>query len=321
MSDWLDATLRVDGIDKPLSTLALGTAFFARRSAEAYHGLLDTFTDAGGTLVDTARIYAGGESESLIGEWFDRSGKRDRIVLITKGGHGADNYLPSSDLESVLRGELAISLERLRTDWIDLYMLHRDNQEVPVSEIMEPLNALVSDGAVRTLGASNWEYRRVAEAQEYAEKRGLVAFGVVSNTLSLARPVANFFRGLVTVDPVGEAWHERTGMPLIPWSSQARGFYTDRFPPERRKNPAPDERQMYRCYGSDENFERRRRAWELGERKSVTGMEIALAWLLRRPFPVVPVVGPRTADELDSCIRATHLRLTDAESDWLDLKA
>ncbi|HCQ00673.1 MAG TPA: aldo/keto reductase, partial [Candidatus Latescibacteria bacterium] len=135
----------------------------------------------------------------------------------TKCGHGPEWKLPEQNFAAGVQKELATSLDTLKTDVIDLYILHRDNQEMPVGTILEALQPAIESGQVLALGASNWEYRRVVEANEYAEQHGLTGFAVVSNTLSLAQPAAAFYTGLVHADPIGERWHQETGIPLLPW--------------------------------------------------------------------------------------------------------
>jgi aryl-alcohol dehydrogenase-like predicted oxidoreductase len=194
-----------------------------------------------------------------------------------------------------------------------------------VARILERLNTELEAGRVRALGASNWEYSRIDEANRYAQDHGLTGFAVVSNNLSLAVPTMPFYSGLVSTDKEGELWHERTGIPLIPWSSQARGFFTGRFGP-----PAPTDanaldgfaRRMIEVYGTEANYERLRRATELGARNGgYTAVQVALAWLLHKPFPIVPIVGPHSEDELASCAAALALQLSEAEIKWLDLEA
>lgn len=321
----LEAKYRIDGIDAPVSRLALGTAFFRNDSAAKWEGLLDAFVEIEGNLIDSGRVY--GDSEEVIGRWLESRGARDRVVLITKGCHGR-GIIPEEEFPGVLGAELDVSLRMLRTDRVDLYMLHRDNLEIPVGEILAPLNEEIDRGRIRAIGASNWEYRRVAEANEYAEKRGLRGFAAVSNTLSLAAPAAAFYPGLVATNREGERWHRETGIPLIPWSSQARGFFAGGYSREMRDDAelgSPPEKtfasRMLRVYGTDENFERLKRARELGARKGgYTAMEVGLAWLLHRRFPVAPVVGPHSPEELASCVRATSLELNEEELRWLNLE-
>ena len=314
----------IAGISKPVSQIALGTAFYNPDSKEKWFGMLDEYINFGGTILDTARGY--GVSENTLGLWMEARSTRDQIIIQTKCGLTSDSYLPADNLPELVREEVTTSLQALRTDYIDVLLLHRDNQEMPVAEILEPLNNELANGRVHAIGASNWEYRRLTEANEYAYKHGIKSFAVVSNNISLALPAAAFYKGLVSTDRTGERWHEETGIPLIPWSSQARGFYTGQYTPQMRDAAAPKldnfTSKMLKVYGTDENFERLARARELGEQKGgYTAVEVALAWLQRKPFPIVPIVGPHNREELVSCVKATSLSLTESEIEWLNLEA
>ncbi len=324
MNTTLDSKSWIEGIDKPISALALGTASFRLADAQRCFELLDDFRQMGGTVVDSGRQY--GDSEAVIGEWLETRQAREQMVLVTKCAHGANAILPSVDFEDLVTRELEQSLEHLRTEAIDLYMLHRDNPAVPVGRIVKRLNQEVARGRVRVLGASNWTYERVAEANQYALRNGLQGFAVVSNNLSLAVPAEAFYPRLISTDRAGEGWHERTGIPLLSWSSQARGFFTGRYTPATEHalqggevvDPDPFTQRMVEVYGTRDNLERLQRARELGEKLGgYSAVQIALAWLLHKPFPVVPVVGPRTRDELASCVRATEVRLTKDQCQWL----
>jgi aryl-alcohol dehydrogenase-like predicted oxidoreductase len=314
----------IAGIEKPVSRLALGTAFYRIDNKDEWLDFLDAYREAGGTILDSGRIY--GTSEEVIGHWMEARSTRDQVIVMTKCGHRTDGKLPAENFPDVVRDELTASLHALRTEYVDLYLLHRDNHEMPVGDILEPLNREIADGRVRAVGASNWEYRRLAEAHEYAVRHGMKGFAAVSNNLSLAQPTASFYPGLVSTDTVGECWHRETGISLIPWSSQARGFFTGQYIPQMRDDPALTSgkgftSRMLTVYGTDENFERLRRARELGEQKGgYTAVEVALAWLLHKPFPLVPIVGPHTQEELASCVRALSLSLTVSEIAWLNLE-
>ena len=322
----MNAKPLIAGVSKPVSQLALGTAFYNIDSKEEGFDILDYYIELGGTIIDTARGYS--TSEEVIGLWMEDYSTRGQIIIQTKCGLTGDSYLPADNFPEMVHEELTISLQTLRTDYIDLCLLHRDNQEMPVAEILEPLNNEIANGRVHAIGASNWEYRRLTEANEYAYKHGLKSFAVVSNNISLALPTAAFYRGLVSTDKTGERWHEETGIPLIPWSSQARGFYTGRYTPEMCDDPAlaSQERdsftnKMIKLYCTDENFERLNRAKELGEKKGgYAAIEVALAWLLHKPFPIVPIVGPHNQEELASCAKALSLALTESEIRWLNLE-
>jgi len=322
----MDAEPLIEGVSKPASQLALGTAFYNIDSKDKWFDILDDYVKFGGTIIDTARGYS--TSEEVLGLWTEDRSTRDQIIIVTKCGLTGDGILPTDRFPELVSEELTTSLQTLRTDYIDVYMLHRDNHMTPVAEILEPLNSEMINGRIHALGASNWEYRRVTEANEYAYKHGLRGFAIVSNNLSLAVPSASFYPGLVSADEAGERWHEETGIPLVPWSSQARGFFTGRYIPQMRNGHVPVSadvdgftRRMIEVYRTDENLERLARAEELGKKKGgYTAVEVALAWLLHKPFSIVPIVGPHTREELTSCIKATSLSLTEWEIRCLDLE-
>ena len=306
---------RVPGVDKPVSDLALGSAWFSLATRERDWELLDRFVGADGTTVDTGRHY--GDSEAVVGQWMRERGNRDDVFLITKGGLSkTDPTVLSDDIERELDDDVPTSLDTLGTDVIDLYLLHRDNPSVPVGRIVDALNAQLQRGRIRAFGGSNWELPRVRAAQAYAAEHGLVGFAAVSNNLSLARPTGPYYAGLVSADDATRQWHIETGMPLFSWSSGARGFFSGRFRPDVRDNP-----DMVRVYYTDENFERLARAEQLGQQKGgYSGAQVALAWVVHQPLDVVPLIGPRNPDELDSCVAALTIDLTESERRWLDLQ-
>jgi len=315
------ANITIPGVDKPISRLALGTAFHRLADEQACHGLLDRFIELGGTLLDTARDY--GESEDVIGHWLASRSARARVVIVTKGGQGRGHGLESNTFADTIHDELSRSLETLGTDYIDLHVLHRDSPAAPVDTIVDALNAEVASGRVRALGASNWTYERIEEANTYADREGLLGFAAVSNNLSLAVPTAPFYPGLVSVDEAGEEWHRSTGIPLIPWSSQARGFFVGSYAPDAlddfRKQGGFTAR-MVEVYCTDDNFERLRRARAIGDAKDGrSATEIALAWLLHKPYPVIPIVGAHSVAELESCFSAASIELSDSECEWVSL--
>lgn len=307
----------IDGVDKPISKFILGTSFFNEVDKETWFGILDSFIKFGGTAIDSARGY--GKSENVIGAWLENRLDRENIVIITKCGLTNEGVLPSENYPELVRNELKISLQTLKTNYIDVYMLHRDNIDMTVAEILEPLNEVIAKGYVQSLGASNWTYPRVSEANEYAYKHNIKGFAVVSNNISLAVQSEPFYSGLISTDKDGEEWHKRNQIPLLPWSSQARGFFTGRYTPEMTANDGFTKR-MIEVYFTDDNFKRLSRAKELGEKKGYTAVEVALAWLLHKPFPIVPLVGPHTQEELASCVKATILSLTESECRWLNLE-
>ena len=318
----MNASALLQGVPKPVSQLAMGTAHFSSDNGDLWLELLDGFRDGGGTVIDTARLY--GDSEDIIGRWLSSRGSRDGMVVCTKGGHG-DNLLPAEGMEDTLEKELLESLEHLQTSHIDMYWLHRDNQEIPVARILDRLNTFCARGLIGAFGGSNWRYSRVRAANSYAEENGLTGFAGVSNNLSLAAQTEPFYPGLLSCGVDGVQWHIDSGLPLFSWSSQARGFFVEGIGSNLRNLSAQTTdghlRRMAEVYGTEDNFERLRRAESLGKDKGRTAVQIALSWLIHHPANVVPIVGPRDASELDSCLDALSISLTEAECKWLDLEA
>jgi aryl-alcohol dehydrogenase-like predicted oxidoreductase len=306
--------ISVQGTQKPVSRLIMGSMDFKLSNPETVSEMIDAFISIGGTTIDTAYIYARGESEQAIGRYMNESGNRDQLVILTKGAH--HNKDGSQMKKEAIAKELTISLERLQTDHVELYALHRDDPEVPVGFILEWLNEHIESGRIGSIGVSNWTWQRLHEANEHASKHGLKGFTFSSPNLSLAKPKEPFWPGCVSADAATCAWHEKYQIPLLSWSSQARGFFTGRFHPEVEEN-----KDMVRVYYSDDNWERYRRASQLADQRQVSTIQIALAYVLNQPFPTCALIGARNVEELLSCDQGARIRLTRQELQWLDLTA
>lgn len=300
-------------LDRTLSRLVLGTMVFSLDDLELTFGLMDTWMALGGNIVDTAHLYNAGNSERALGRWLAERGRREELLILTKGAHhNADRRrVTPEDITCDLRDSLA----RLGTSYVDLYVLHRDDPAVPVGPIVEALNEHHRAGRIRAFGGSNWSTARLEEANAYAAARGLRGFTASSPHLSLAVPNGIIWEGCLDARDAGSrAWYARTEMPLFAWSSQARGFFSGAFSPE-----VMTDETVARVYYSDANWERLRRARELGEQRGFSAIQVALAWVLHQPFPVFPLIGPRTVEELRGCVRALELELSPAELRWLDV--
>jgi aryl-alcohol dehydrogenase-like predicted oxidoreductase len=233
------------------------------------------------------------------------------VVILDKGAH-----TPHCDPDSLSR-QLLISLERLGTDHVDIYMLHRDNPDVPVGEFLDVLNQHHEAGRITVFGASNWSLDRVREANEWAAARGLLGLAAVSNNFSLARMVEPVWPGCVSSsDPVWRAWLTERQMPVMPWSSQARGFFVaGRADPADRSDP-----ELVRSWYSDDNFRRLERVRQLAGERGVLPIQVALAYVLSQPFPTFPLIGPRLLSETRTSFRALTVELSPGEVRWLDLE-
>ncbi|PAF28946.1 aldo/keto reductase [Paenibacillus sp. 7516] len=304
--------ITINGAGKPISRLIKGTDYFVHDAYEKAATNMDAFLAIGGNTVDTAHIYCGGQSEEVLGRYMQERGNRDQVVILTKGAHHDMNG-PRVNADAI-RSDLLTSLERLQTDHVELYALHRDDPNIPVGAILEALNEHIESGKIGAIGASNWTWQRLEEANTYAAAHGLKGFTFSSPNLSLAKANEPFWAGCVSADAETLAWHEQTQLPLLSWSSQARGFFTGRFTPEVRDNA-----DLVRVFYSDGNWERLRRAGELAETKNTTAIQIALAYVLNQSFPTCALIGAQNRDELLSCDEGSRLTLTGDEIAWLDL--
>jgi 1-deoxyxylulose-5-phosphate synthase len=301
-------------LGRDLSRLVLGSMVFSREALELTYELLDTWLALGGNIVDSAHVYSGGDSERALGLWLKERGRREDVVILTKGAHhNADRRrVTPEDITCDLRDSLA----RLRVETIDLYLLHRDDPDVPVGPIVEALNEHRRAGRIRAFGGSNWSTRRLEEANAYARAHGLEGFAASSPNLSLAVQSEPVWADCLSAsDAPSRAWYSRSQMPLFAWSSQAGGFFTGLYSPENTENET-----MARVYYRPDNWERLRRATELGKQRGFTANQVALAWVLHQPFPTYALIGPHTADELRSSVAALELTLSPEEVRWLNLE-
>lgn len=299
-------------LDRSCSQLVLGTMAFSFERRDHWWRLMDAYFEAGGNCVDTAYVYYGGESERVIGEWIQARGCRDEMIVLTKGAHPLRDGKPRVTPEAILH-DFEISRERLGVETIDLYLLHRDDPAVPVDEIVDCLHGLRQQGKVRAYGGSNWSVHRLQQANDYARTKGLTPFAASSPNFSLAVPNVPRWPGCVSVMPEDLAWYETAQMPLFSWSSQASGFFTGRYAPDKT-----DHAEMVRVYYSQENWNRYGRARKLAAAKGVDANQIALAYVLCQPFPTFALIGPLTNEELKSSMRAVDVLLSREEVMWLD---
>lgn len=296
-----------DPLDRDLSVLALGTTVYRHVPPDTPLDLLDAWLELGGTIVDTGREY--GTAEATVARWLDERGVRDEVLVLTKGAHqdATRKRVTPADITADLEESLSV----LGLDLIELYLLHRDDPTQPVGPILENLNEHLRDGRIGVFGASNWSTGRLEEANAYAEAHGFHGFSCSSPALSLATQNEAPWPDCISAsDPASHAWYARAGLPVFAWSSQAGGFFAGVTGPD-----------VSRVYVNDGNLERLRRATELGRHKGASANQIALAWVLHRPFPTYALIGPQTIAELRDSVEALELELTEDECRWLDLES
>ena len=295
--------------------LALGTAEIGLRGGDApAFALLDAFVERGGTRVDTARVYSDwvpgerGRSERIIGDWMHRRGNRDRISIATKGAHpplGRMGHARMSPRE--IRSDLEASLRALRTDRVDVYYVHRDDPARPAGEIVDTLEEFARAGLIRSYGCSNWTAARIWEAMTYACDHGCRGFAesqVLWNIGSRSmRPPAD--PTMKVMDDELLELHRTTGLAAVAYSSQAGGFFSKvdaaggRLRLTLRASP----------YATPANLRLAAVLSQVARELGVPVSHLVLAWLLARGFPVLPIVGCRTPEQLEDSIAAARFRL------------
>jgi aryl-alcohol dehydrogenase-like predicted oxidoreductase len=318
--------VKIPGTDLTSSSLALGgVPLGSSLDEKKSFDLMDAFVASGGNMIDTAEVYANwlqGEksiSESTIGKWMKSRANRNSLIVTTKGAHPRMSTMQISRLSREdISEDVEGSLRRLQVDTIDLYWLHRDDRNRDAGEIMETLNDLVKEGKIRYFGCSNWSTDRIQEAQHYAGSHGLQAFSANQPMWSLASvdPSKNEDPTLVVMDENMFKLHCDTGLTSIPYSSQAQGLFTKLY--EGRLSLNND--SVAAIYRLDSNREKFNRIRMLAEKKSITVSQVALGYMLSQPFPTIPIIGCRTYDQLEDCLKADKVRFTEAEMAYLSLQ-
>jgi aryl-alcohol dehydrogenase-like predicted oxidoreductase len=298
-----------------VSELCLGTMMFGAWGNTDHDDsirIIQRALDAGINFVDTADVYAQGESEEIVGKAL--AGRRDDVVLATKfhGGMGDDPNARGNSRRWATRA-VEGSLRRLGTDWIDLYQVHRPDAATDIEETLGALTDLQREGKIRYFGCSTFPAHEIVESHWTAERRGLGRF------VTEQPPYSLLVRGVeADVLPVCESY----GMGVLPWSPLAGGWLSGKW----RKGDTPDSHRAGRMparydLSNPENQRKLDAADALGALADEAGMplvHLALAFVLRHPAVTSPIIGPRTMEQLESQLGAVELSLDDAVLDRID---
>lgn len=313
----------VAGVDKPVSRLVLGTMIISSEEQGRSSALLDAAVELGWTAFDTAHGYAGGNSERGLGAWMQARGNREQVVIVSKGCHHNRDRRRVTPFD--LASDLHDSLARLQTDYIDLYLLHRDDPTVPVGPIVEALNEHLAAGRIHAFGGSNWTHQRISQANEYAEKHGLTPLTASSPNYGLADQIEDpWGGGCVTISGPGNrearAWYAENEMPVLAYSSLARGFFSGRITPDNyQQTKGTLDRACRTAYCHEPNLRRLERALRLSKEKGISVPQLVLAFMFASPVNVFPIVGAASRDELADNLSAFGVTVSEEERAWLDL--
>lgn len=312
---------KIAGLEKPVSRMIFGTAIGPMMEGKNADEILDAAFEKRINTFDTARGYD--RAEESLGNWIKRHGNREQVVVISKCGNCDSNGSVCVN-RKVIETELAESLQALQTDYIDIYLLHRDDPKTPVSELIDTLNELQKTGKIKVFGVSNWTYERIEEANSYAKEQHLQGFSVSSPHFGLAEQVADPWGGdCVTItgkqNEAARNWYRDNQMPLIAYSSLARGLMAGKIKSSQEAQAAkildPFCVKGYVCH---DNFIRLERCEELAEKKGCTVSQIALAWMFQQGLNMYVLVSTTKASRLDENLHTFTVELTEEENHYLN---
>lgn len=317
-------SVRIPNSDLDVSSLCLGTADFGTKiDRDVAFQLLDAFVAGGGQFIDTANIYGDwvpghkSSSEKVIGEWLVQSGKRNQVVLATKGAHPllSSMNVPRCAPHEILH-DIDQSLGHLQTDVIDLYWLHRDDPTRPTGEIIETLAAQVKTGKIRYFGCSNWRVERIAAANAYAAAHNLPGFVADQMSWNAARVDALAIpdKTLVAMDAALHRYHEQSKLAAIPYSSQAGGVL-HKWATGRGDAIS---KHLNTIYPPLANQRRALAVQTLADELNVSFTAIVLGYLQSQPFVTVPIIGPQSLSQLQDSLAADGVWLDEEQRELID---
>lgn len=291
-----------------------GNVFGWTADRETSFEILDRFADAGFQAIDTADVYSawvpgnhGGESETIVGEWMARRGRRDRTIVITKVGSemgpGRKGLSPA-----YIRDAIEASLRRLRTEYVDVYLSHWPDPSVPYEETLRAYQDLLAAGKVREIGASNLDAAQLRASLDAARAHDLPAYAVLQPPYNLYD--RDTFEGPLRDLAIAEH------VSVITYYSLARGFLTGKYRGAADLGQSPRGAGV-KNYLNDRGFRILRALDDIASSRRVEPAEVALAWLIARPGVTAPIASTTSVDQCDTLVRAAALELTSDEMDAL----
>ncbi|MBL8713378.1 MAG: aldo/keto reductase [Alphaproteobacteria bacterium] len=286
-----------------------GNVFGWTANEKTSFDILDAFTGAGFDFVDTADVYTrwiegnkGGESETIIGNWFARSGKRKDVVLATKCGMdmGADGKgLSKAHILKSVEG----SLKRLKTDYIDLYQSHADDETVPQEETLAAYDTLIKSGKVRAIGASNFTAARLESAVAVAKQNGLPVYASLQPEYNL------YDREKFEADLAGVC--QKHGIGVIGYYSLARGFLSGKYRSEADLGKSPRGASVQKNYFNDRGWRILKALDEVAAETGANPTQVSIAWLIAQPLVTAPIASATSLAQLEDLMKAAQLNLDD----------
>jgi aryl-alcohol dehydrogenase-like predicted oxidoreductase len=299
-----------------VAPLAFGGNVFGWTADEAMSfKLLDAFVDAGFNFIDTADVYShwapgnkGGESETIIGKWLQRSGRRDRVVIATKVGKEMGPDRKGLSKSYILRA-VEDSLQRLQTDFIDLYQSHADDPQTPLEETLAAYDQLIKEGKVRVIGASNYDAKRLDLALEVSEQQGFPRYQCL-------QPLYNLY-DRIDFEKDLESLCRQQGLSVISYFSLASGFLTGKY---RSAEDLTDSARadMVKKYLDERGLRILAALDKVARQHELAPVKVALAWLIAQPSITAPIASATSLEQLQMLIDATAVELDRSAVDLLN---
>ncbi|RMG23673.1 MAG: aldo/keto reductase [Methanobacteriota archaeon] len=302
-----------------VSKIILGTMQFGWRiDEEESFKVMDKAIEMGINCFDTADIYTSwsensyaGKTEEIIGRWMKDRGTRDDLILATKlRGAMSDDINDRGLSRRHVHQAVSGSLKRLQTDWIDLYQIHSFDDETPIEETMHALNLLVEDGKVNYLGASNIFPWQMVESFWVSDRNGYVRFETLQPVYNLARRLLVEHQFVKVI--------EKYKIGVIPYSPLAGGFLTGKYRKDGEIPETPRSRGVQARYFSEKRWAILEKVEEIAKTHDATIAQVALAWVLSRPFITAPIIGANSVEQLEENLGALDVKLSDDELKQLD---
>lgn len=282
--------------DMSLSNIVLGTDGYGERiDKKTAFSIMDLYTQNGGNVIDTARLYTNGTSESYVGEFI--SGIRDNLYISTKCAHPPLSDMSHNRLNEIdIEYDIDTSLKTIGIDYIDIVWLHRDDLSVSVEPIIDIMNKMVKKGKIRYFGASNWTYQRIDEANKYADKTNQSGFIASQPLYNMATRTKVWDSTLVCLEGEEKAKYDKSHFPVFAFSSQAKGFF------EKYSQGTLSEKAKER-YLNDNTLKTYERIKKFAQESGNTISYTALSMLIKQSnFDVFPIIGPSNVEQLKSTL-------------------
>ncbi|MBQ7950112.1 MAG: aldo/keto reductase [Clostridia bacterium] len=295
-----------DSFGKKSSQILLGTAYFGDTISEAEaFAIMDKYYEMGGRHIDVARLYADGEAEKVVGKWLNDRKPAD-ILVSTKGGYyDMDGGEAPRINEADIRFDLECSLKALKQEQIEFYWLHRDDEARPENEIIDMMNRLVKEGKIKQFGASNWRSQRIEMANQYAKENGLAGFSASQIRFNPAYCLGER-GGLVGMDADEFAFYKNNPMPVVAYSSQAKGFFS-KMAEQGESALSEKAKKRYLC---EENLRRLELIKQLSaeQRCSVAAVVCGILCSISA-VEVFPIIGGRTLSQIEDSMRGADVSI------------